>query len=243
MAAMPTQPRPRRSLRAGPVLRGALALGVGAIAASCGPRRPAVLGPIAEAPAVADGLERSSGLVEPVRVRFRWTLNEAGSRIDGQGVARVEPPYRARLDLFLNNGESVLSAALVDHDLRLPYGSRRDILPPVDLLWATLGVFRPVPGARLVAGERLEGEARRLRYRQEDGTELHYEIFDGALRAVELLEGESVLEWVRVGRVDGERYPGEVTYRNLREFRELKISRETLDRVESFDPSIWDPRE
>ena len=50
-------------------------------------------------------------------------------------MARIEPPSKARLDLFLDNGEGVLSAALVDDELRLPHGAPEDILPPVELMW------------------------------------------------------------------------------------------------------------
>ena len=240
---MPTYPRRRAILRHGALLRVAAALSVAVSAVSCGPRRLSVIGPILDAAESARVLQRRTELVEPTRIDFSWQLNESGSRLSGVGVARVEPPYRARLDLFLDNGETVISAALVDGDLRLPYGSRDDILPPADLIWATLGVFRPIGEAQLIGGDRLEGGPERLRYEQTDGTELHYEIAAGTLRGVELLEGDDVVQWVRVtGSVDG-RYPQEATYRNLAAFRELKIMRDSLKQVEPFDPRIWDPRE
>lgn len=213
------------------------------LASACGPRRPAVIGPVADASTSASGLERGTQLEEPIRIDFRWELNEAGSRLNGRGVARAEPPYRARLDLFLDDGESVISAALVDDELRLPYGSRDDVLPPVDLIWGTLGVFRPVPGARLVAGERLEDGAERLRYRQIDGTELHYETSGGSLRSVEMREGNTLVQWIRVESEGSSRYPEEATYRNLTAFRELKITRTAYRAAQPFDPEIWDPRE
>ena len=239
---MPRSTRPR-ILRYRALLRVAGAVSVAVLAASCGPRRLAVVGPMGNAAGAARVLQRGTGPVGPIRIDFSWQLNEAGSRMSGVGVARVEPPYRARLDLFLENHETVLSVALVDAELRLPYGSRDDILPPVDLMWATLGVFRPVADAVLVGGDRLEGDAQRIRYRQVDGTELHYEVAEGTLRSVELLEGDAVVQWVRVvGSEDGG-YPREATYRNLIAFRELKITRDELRMVEPFDPTIWDPRE
>lgn len=220
-----------------------MVLSVTLLAAACGPKRPAVIGPVANASTSASGLERGTRLEEPIRIDFTWELNEAGSRLKGRGVARAEPPYRARLDLFLDDGESVISAALVGDELRLPYGSREDILPPVDLMWGTLGVFRPVPDARLMAGERLEDGAERLRYRQMDGSELHYETAGGALRSVELLDGTTLVQWVRVAGAGSTRYPEVATYRNLTAFRELKITRTALRAAEAFDPDIWDPRE
>ena len=229
-------PLPRRA--AASFLLGATLLG-----AACGPRRLEVVAPMSDAATTARSLERTTGLVEPLHIQFAWRLNESGSRMDGVGVARVEPPYRARLDLFLENGETVLSAALVDGELRLPPGAREDILPPLDLMWGALGVFRPITGAELVGGERLEGDIERLRYRLPDGAELSYELADGDLRAVEVLRGDDVVEWVRVtgsGDADG-RYPTEAIYRNLADYRELTITRQELHSVDSFDPVIFDP--
>ena len=145
------------------------------------------------------------------------------------------------LDLFLDNGETVISAALVEGDLRLPAGSPTEILPPPDLMWGTLGVFRPHQGTRLLGGDRLEGEARRLRYTYDDGTELHYHVTDKLLKSLEIVEGESVVQRVLVD-LDGDGgYPVEATYRNLADFRELRLVRESLEIVTPYDPDIWDP--
>lgn len=210
--------------------------------ASCAGTGLAVVGPLGDASGTARALQEGTQLETPVRIDFRWELNEAGSRVQGDGVARVEPPYRARLDLFLDNGEGVISAAIVEDDLRLPSGAPDDILPPVDLMWGTLGVFRPMGGLRLVAGDRLEEQGERLRYRYEDGKELHYDVVGGSLRSLELLEGEAVVEWVRLTADDLTRYPASATYRNLLEFRELKITRTSIVSADAFDPEIWDPR-
>ena len=202
---------------------------------------PAVIGPVGDPESAAAQLREDTGLEEPLRIVFDWELNDAGQRVEGQGVARVEPPYRARLDLFLDNGESVISAALVDGDLRLPPGSPDDILPPPDLMWGALGVFRPLGDAELVGADRLEGEGIRLRYRHEDGREVHYRILDGALTRLELVEGGRVVQRVDVAPERVERYPVEATYRNLSEFRELKLVRQSIAVVDAFDPEIWDP--
>ena len=232
---------PRRMLRPATVAPWAIAVML-LLLAACGPRRLAVVGPIQGPQGVADAVERSTRLEGPARVDFTWRLNESGSRLAGVGVARIEPPYRARLDLFLENGESVLSAALVDDELRLPPGARQDVLPPTDLMWATLGVFRPVEGTRLLADERLEDGAQRLRYAYEDGAELHFELMEGALRALEVVDGGATLEWVRLEPSADDRYPRAATYRNLVDFRELRLQRTSVRSAESFDPEIWDPR-
>jgi len=216
---------------------------VGVAFSGCGPKRLAVLGAMPDVAGTIAALEGGTRPVEPVRIDFTWQLNESGSRVDGVGVARIEPPYRARLDLFLDNGETVIAAVLVDGDLRMPSGSPDDILPPAELMWGTLGVFRPAEGTRVVGGDRLEGGAGRLRYRYPDGTELHYEVAAGSLLGLELLEGESVVQWVRLSSIRGERYPKAATYRNLVDFRELKITRGSVEPADRFDPAIWDPRE
>lgn len=234
---MATMPSPWRSVRvpAACVLASTLS--------ACAPRPPAVIGPVGDPEAAASQLRAETGLEDPLRIDFDWELNDGGQRVEGRGVARVEPPYRARLDLFLDNGETVVSAALVDGDLRLPPGSPDDILPPPDLMWGALGVFRPVGDAELVGADRLEGEAVRLRYQHGDGREVHYRVVDGALRLLELLEGGRVVQRVEVAAERVERYPVEATYRNLTAFRELKLVRQSLSVVEAFDPEIWDPAE
>lgn len=210
--------------------------------AACGPKRLAVVSPVSGADAVAAALERSTRLGEPTRIDFSWRLNESGSRLAGVGVARIEAPYRARLDLFLDNGESVISAALVDDELRLPPGAPEDVLPPTDMMWATLGVFRPVEGTRLIAGENLEDGAQRLRYAYEGRGELHFEVLEQAVRSLEVVEGGAVVEWVRLEPSDDGRYPRSATYRDLVDFRELRIERRSVAAAEPFDPAIWDPR-
>lgn len=189
---------------------------------------------------MAERLERETPVDGPLQINFRWRLNEERQRHSGVGVARIEPPYRARLDLFTDDLESVVTAVLVDGSLVLPPGSRDDILPPVDLMWATLGVFRP-HGARLLDGDRLENGGTRLRYAYPDGSELHYEVDDGALRSVELVQDGRVVQWVELTREAEGSVPSEARYRNLPAFRELTIVREELVEVPPFDPEIWDP--
>jgi len=154
-------------------------------------------------------------------------------------VARVEPPYRARLDLFLGNGETVVRAALVNGELRLPPGAPTNILPPADLMWGVLGVFRPQLGITLLGADRLEGDDLRLRYEYDDGRQLHYQVTDGRIGKMEILDGSHVVERVELEMNGEDRYPVEATYRNLAAFRELKMARESVERVEPFPPDIW----
>ena len=94
----------------------------------------------------------------------------------------------------------------------------------------------------MVGGDRLDDDLIRLKYRYEDGTELHYATEDGVLKKLEMLSDGDVIQWVEIDR-DGEtRYPARATYRNLADFRELKIIRQELDLVEAYPIGIWDPR-
>lgn len=211
-----------------------------ALASACGPRRLAVIAPLGDPNGAAAELERDTRLEEPVQITFAWSLNEDRQRHRGRGVARVEPPYRARLDLFTTDLELVLSAALVDGELRLPPDSRDDILPPTDLMWGALGIFRP-HDARLLGADELEGGAVRLRYVYEDGMELEYEVLDDLIHTLELMDGGHVVQRVELTNGADSRYPLEARYRNLTAFRELTIVREGIERKDSFDPDIWDP--
>ena len=209
------------------------------LAAACGPRSVAVVGPVADAQEVAHALEAETRLDAPLRIVFGWQLREPDVRASGRGVARIEPPYKARLDLF-RNGETVAKAALVDDDLRLPPGAPEDVLPPADLMWGVLGVFRPAAGTELVGGDRLEGGGVRLRYRGPDGSELHYHAREGRVEAVERVRGGHVVERVELEAADG-RYPTDAVYRNLADYRELRMTRESLEDSAPYPPEIWYP--
>lgn len=235
MRSMRLRPRPRR--RAAWLVT----LPVLLMLPGCVPGRAVAVGPIPDASGAARSAAAATRLADPARIEFRWELNESGSRVDGIGIARIEPPFRARLDLFLDNGEGVVSAALVDDDLRLPPGAPDDVLPPVELMWGTLGVFRPLASARLVEGQELDDGGRRFRYTTSGGDEIHYDVVDDRVRSVELLDGSSVVQRVRLTAAEDGGYPQAATYRNLVDFRELKITRTAVIAAEPFDPSIWNP--
>ena len=208
---------------------------------ACTPHRPEVMAPAVDGEQLALALADQTSLEEPIRVVFSWQLNEGGVRVRGRGVARIEPPYKARLDLFLGNGETVVRAALVDGELRLPPGAPEGILPPPDLMWGVLGVFRPEFGIELMGADRMAGGALRLRYRYADARDLYFGVEGGRIRTVEVLRDGHTTERVELGLDLGSRYPAEATYRNLTAFRELKLTRESVERVESYPPDIWDP--
>lgn len=212
-----------------------------ALLAACGPSRLAVVGPVPDPSLVASALEERTRLEEPLQLIFEWQANDGGVRGRGRGVARVEPPYKARLDLFLDNGETALRAALVDGALRLPPGAPDDMLPPPDLMWGALGVLRPDAAAELQGGDRLEDGSVRLRYAYPSGIELHYQVSDGVLTRIDQIENGRVVQEVTLSFAEEGRYPTEATYRHRTEFRELRMTRESLEAVPPYDARIWNP--
>ncbi|UCC24280.1 MAG: hypothetical protein JSU98_11145 [Gemmatimonadales bacterium] len=199
-----------------------------------------MVSPVGDVGSWAAGISEGTKVERPTLVFFRWSVTEEGIRIGGRGVARVEPPYRARLDLFLENGEAVAQAVLIDDDLRLPVTLPGGILPPAHLLWGTLGVFRSWPGTEILGAEDLEDGSRRLRTRLATGDQVHYSFVEGTLRWVALLDGGTEVKRVRLEH-DGAAVPSRAVYRDLAAFRELIITRESVEHVASFPPDIWRP--
>ncbi len=173
---------------------------------------------------------------------FDWSINEGGARFAGKGVARVEPPYRARLDLFLGNGELVAQSALVDDDLRLPPGTPEGLIPPAPLLWASFGVFKPGLVPRLLGGEATAENTVRLRYDIPGQRELFYWLEDGRISAAEILRDGRTEERVQVTWEGTDGPPSVANYRNVAAFRELEVEVESIEYVEPFPPEIWSLR-
>lgn len=208
--------------------------------AGCGSPPPPPPPPI-DAGQAALRAERTTVLREPARVIFDWSAQEPGARFQGRGVARLEPTYKARLDLFLPGGETIARAALVDDDLRIPPGVPDGLIPPARLLWGAVGVVRPGSGSALLGARSVEGGRIQLRYGFPGGEEIRYLLRGGALERVELLRGEDVVETVELSLDEASRYPREAVYRNLPDFRELRITRDSWEPVEGFPADIWDP--
>lgn len=233
--------RPDFVERAEAGLAAALLLSAAFLLSGCGKPPPPPPAPEIDArqeSLVAEALSRPE---RPTRVIFRWSAQEPGFRASGDGVVRMEPPYKARLDLFMGNGEGVGRAALVRDELRLPPEAVEVPLPPPALFWATLGVFRPGPGSALL-GASAEDGGTLLRYGFVDGHRLHYLMNGRRIRRVELLRDGNVEEEVRLDWEGAEgRVPAQARYRDMRATRELNLTLEGIEDVESYPPDIWTP--
>lgn len=224
---------PTRAPRALVLLLGGLwACGGGGAAA--GPPDPTI-----DAEQAALVVERSTRLERPTRLVFEWSIRESGVRLRGRGVARVEPPYRARLDLFTGSGETVVRAALVGDELRLPVNAPPGLIPSAPLLWASLGVFRAGTRLSVLGARELGDDELLIQLRDPNGGELHYRVRDRRILEVERVREGHVVERIEVQPGEGS-FPRETRYRNMAEFRELRVTLESMDHVESYPPDIWD---
>lgn len=213
---------------------------VASVAACSSPPPPPPAPPL-DAGEISTSARVTSQLDQPARILFEWSMTERDGRFNGRGVARIEPPYRARLDLFLPGGETVARAALVDDDLRQPADVPEGMIPPPHLLWGVLGVFRPGAGAALLGAEEDGSGGVVLRYGYGEGREIRYRLRGRWLQEAELLEGGRAFHRVTLELDPGSRYPEEAVYRDLAGFRELRIRRESVTHVEPYPPDIWNP--
>ena len=187
-------------------------------------------------------VEARTRLKTPVRLIFDWSVREPGLRSSGRGVARLEPPYRARLDLFTERGETVLRAALVGDELRLPDGASDELIPPPALFWSSLGVFRPGGDYRPAEGWEADDGTLRLSYESDTLPNLLYALDgNGDVAALALLRDGDAVDELSLSAPLRDGFPTEATYRNLIDFRELTLTLDTVEIVESYPSDIWSP--
>ena len=191
---------------------------------------------------LADNLVEGYSLANNRFVRFEWQLRETDLRVQGQGVARLGVPDKARVDLFLENGEGVLAAALVGGEIRVGQDqSYLGVIPSPPLLWASLGLFRPGKDAVLVSSNRLGNDRVRLAYSISNGFQISYDLLEGFIERVQLIEDGQTVHVVDLEIDAPERLPLKATYRNVVSYRELVIDLKTANGVGSYDESIWHP--
>jgi hypothetical protein len=223
--------------RAAPL--GAILMIMTLAAGACATRQ----GPPSGIPVPAEDVERIAAgnrLRAPTHIVFAWTLQERDGRFTGQGVTRIAPPARARLDLFGPRGETYLIATMVDGRLHLPPGAPNVPLPPPELLWTALGVFEPPAGARLVDARR-DGTTLRVDY--ENGTDRwRFRFEDGRLRHAEWTgrgEGRRTVELSGTGDLG---LPATAEYRDWLTFSELRLILGEAREVDAFPADIWSLR-
>lgn len=215
--------------------RAGAALLLATSAAACTPRAPTAA-VSADSALVAQALEWTRPQAA-LHVTFAWSLQDRDARFSGRGVVRIEPPWRARLDLFGPRGEGYLSAVLQEETLHLPAGAPDGLLPPPAFLWATLGAVREPAGTALTMAQRAGDEvllgfdaARerwRFRLQGERLARVEWHGPDGGRRTVEL------------AGTAAHGLPERGVYRDWLAFRELTLSLETVERVDGFPTDTW----
>ena len=201
---------------------------------------PAPAAAVANPDSIAAALRRATLPSSPKLARFAWSLDEAGSRFNGRGVARYAAPDRFRLDLFGPRGESVMAGALVGETARVPATvTERFKLPSPALLWAAVGVVRPPSAARLVSATDQGG---RVTVRYDLGAEgtLEYRARGGRLESLRRLKGSAVQESVDLDRAAGGALRA-ARYRDWPALRNLNLTLESSTDAATFSDDVWSP--
>ncbi len=177
----------------------------------------------------------------PMKLVFAWSLQDRDARFSGKGAARIEPPYRARLDLFGPRDEGYLSAAVVGEDLRIPPAAQAQaaVVPPPALLWTALGVLNPPADARLTTARR-DGDQTELDYTR--GPERwRFTLLAGRLSRVQFDRSGAGRLTVELKGTGPEGLPKQAVYRDYAAFRTLTLTLDRADEAEPFPPAIWSP--
>jgi hypothetical protein len=171
-------------------------------------------------------------------VNFGWSLDEAGARFQGRGVARYVAPRRSRLDLFGPRGETYLAAALVDGEMRVPPGLMENFrLPSPALLWGAVGVVAPPDDARLLDAS-TRGDETTVRYQLGDDV-LEYRARGGRLQTVRRRRGSGVAESIDLTYND--QGLSVAQYRDWAAYRTLNLTIESSTDVAQFSEDTWRP--
>jgi hypothetical protein len=216
-----------------------LAAAVASLVVGCAPAAR----PLAGAPTRA--MLPMTALVAGAQVlRFTWTYKDETFEANGDGAVRTQAPDRARLDFFLRNGMAGGYAILVGDSLVVPgVDLVRRLLPPVPLLWASLGRLA-LPSTRDTTAridvDTLRADLGVLRGNDASGaTGRAWRLaFAGTtLARAERIEDGKVIEWM--SRRRGTNGQWQLQYVHERGKRRLAIAVTDTTTVEGFDDAIW----
>jgi hypothetical protein len=191
---------------------------------------------------LAQQLIDSTALRRPLHIVFAWNFTEEAARFSGRGATRVEPPYRARLDLFGPRGETYLAAAAVGDELRLPpnmAAGLRAVVPPVALLWTALGMLRAPEGATLELTQQ-RGDTLFVGYGRGD-EHWRFRAVRFRLQYAEWNGPNAGRRTVELRGTGAHNLPAVAVYRDWAAFRELTLTLEEANEATPFPPEIWQP--
>ena len=177
-------------------------------------------------------------------LRFTWTYKDETFEANGEGAVRAQAPDRARLDFFLRNGMAGGYAILLGDSLFVPgVDLVKRLLPPVPLLWSSLGRLALPPTRDTTAridGDTLRADLGLLRGRDAsgaDGRAWRLAFAGTPLARVERIETGKVIEWM--SRRRGANGQWQLQYVHERGKRRLAIAVTDTTTVEGFDDAIW----
>lgn len=163
------------------------------------------------------------------RVVFRWEYVDQAIAAKGEGVARISAPDSARLDFFLDQGMGGGFAIVIGDSIWTPGGNdARRYLPPIALLWASLGRLAVPAFPDTVA--KVDGGALRADIGRNPTYRVTF-VGDRLTRLERIVDGRR-LEWVATSGQD-------VRYQNERSSRSLTLRISSSDEAPPFDPAIW----
>ena len=192
--------------------------------ASCAPRAGSLSGTPAPARFPLTELARGHR-----RLVFRWEYVDQALAAKGEGVARVSAPDSVRLDFFLDGGLGGGFAVVIGDSVSTPGGDEvRRYLPPVALLWASLG--RLAVPALPDTSAKVDGDVLRADIGRNPSWRVTFAA-DRLTRLERIVDGRR-LEWVS-------RNGTEVRYQNERAGRSLTLRISSTDEASPFDPAIW----
>ncbi|MBC8086138.1 MAG: hypothetical protein H7Z40_02650 [Phycisphaerae bacterium] len=172
------------------------------------------------------------------QMSFTWKYKDDTFEAQGDGVVRVAAPNRARLDFFLKNGMGGGMAILDGDSLIIPgIDLVRRFLPPLPLLWATLGRLSVSATRDTIA--RQDGDTLRADLAGVETGRVWRVTFAGRVLArVERIDKGKIQEWVS-RTINDQSGTGELRYTNEGGRRSLSISVTETRSVEAFDDAIW----
>jgi hypothetical protein len=202
---------------------------VGTLLGGCAGRVAPLTG-VAVAPAPA--LPAAELFESSRRYRFAWVYRDETFEAKGDGVVRVQPPQRARLDFFLENGLGG-GFAILDGDSVITPGPDfvRRLVPPSPMLWSVFGALRIPPSSDTTARQSADTITADFG-RREDGRLWRVRFVGQRLDRVERVEDGRRIEWL-------ERHGAEARYAHESSRRRLSITVTDSVDVAPFDPTIF----
>ncbi|MDT8437000.1 MAG: hypothetical protein RRA92_09630 [Gemmatimonadota bacterium] len=194
--------------------------------------------PLADPLALARRAAAETGGDAPTRIRFAWRYGDRRGDVEGEGVARFNPPDSLRLDLF-TSGDVALAVAATGERVTV-LGELDDVeLPPRPLVFAMTGRFRP-PVNAAPAGF-AAGRDSVLVYARPDGVETRFFLRAGRLQRAEERRHGRVERFVRIEWPERGAWPSSAEYRDLeRPSRTVWRLSEVRAPVSHHPPGIYD---